>query len=37
MPMAVGVRADSWHKAVPSRTLEVCEPHQLRGVSESEP
>ena len=37
MPMAVGVRADSWHRAVPRRTRLVCEPHQPRGVRASEP
>ena len=35
--MAVGVRADSWHRAVPSRTREVRDPHQASGVSASDP
>ena len=37
MPIAVGVRADSWHSAVPRRTRSVCEPHQARGVRASDP
>ena len=37
MAMAVGVRADSWHRAVPSRTLLVAAPHQARGVRASDP
>ena len=37
MPMAVGVRADSWQRAVPRRTRLVWDPHQLSGVSASEP
>ena len=37
MAMAVGVRADSWHRAVPSRTRVVRDPHHARGVSASEP
>ena len=37
MAMAVGVRADSWHSDVPSRTFSVRDPHQARGVRASEP
>ncbi len=37
MPMAVGVRADSWQRAVPRRTRSVCEPHQANGVRASDP
>ena len=37
MAMAVGVRADSWHRAVPSRTRLVAAPHQANGVSASDP
>ena len=37
MPMAVGVRADSWHKDVPRRTRSVREPHHASGVRASEP
>ena len=37
MPIAVGVRADSWQRAVPRRTVVVWEPHQLSGVRASDP
>ena len=37
MAIAVGVRAESWHSDVPRRTRSVCEPHQAKGVSASEP
>ena len=37
MAMAVGVRADSWHRAVPRRTRLVRDPHQASGVSASDP
>ena len=37
MAMAVGVRADSWHRAVPRRTVEVREPHHASGVRASDP
>jgi hypothetical protein len=37
MAMAVGVRAESWHSEVPSRTRLVREPHQANGVNASEP
>ncbi len=37
MAMAVGVRAESWQRAVPSRTRVVWDPHQLSGVRASDP
>ena len=37
MPMAVGVRPDSWHRAVPSRSSVVCDPNQASGVRASDP
>jgi hypothetical protein len=37
MASAVGVRADSWQMAVPSRIREVRAPHQASGVSASDP
>ena len=37
MAIAVGVRAESWHREVPSRTRSVREPHQASGVSASDP
>ena len=37
MAVAVGVRAESWHKAVPRRTRAVLDPHQAKGVKASDP
>ena len=35
--IAVGVRAESWQRDVPSRTRVVRDPHQASGVRASEP
>ena len=37
MAVAVGVRAEIWAIAVPSRTRDVREPHHASGVNASEP
>ena len=38
MAIVVGyVPPESWHSEVPRRTRSVCEPHQAKGVSASEP
>lgn len=37
MAQAAGVRADSWATEVPSRSLDVREPHHASGVKASEP
>ncbi len=37
IPMAVGVRAESWQMDVPRRTFSVLDPHQASGVRASEP
>ena len=35
--VAVGWRAESWMRSVPSRSFVVCDPHHASGVSASEP
>ena len=35
--VAVGVRADSWMRLVPSLMRLVCEPHQAKGLTASDP
>ena len=37
MAVAVGVRAESWAMAVPSRIFEVCAPIHASGVKASDP
>ena len=37
MAVAVGVRADSCTRSVPSLMRVVCDPHQARGVKASDP